>query len=137
MDTVYDKFFLRQFCRFAQVGFAGFVVNAGLVEFFAKYTGPLWAQTIAFPAAATVTWWLNRRYTFSPSSRLQHDEWLRYMLANSVGWCINNGAYIITVFALPVAYVHPTIAVAVGSVLGLFFNFSMSRIFVFHSGAGK
>ena len=120
-----------QILRFGVVGMIGFVVNASLVEALAHATGPLLAQALAFPVAASATWWLNRTYTFGASNQQPHHEWLRYMLANSVGWLVNNAVFIAVVLTVPVAYAHPSIAVAVGSVAGMFFNFVASKKLVF------
>lgn len=122
---------IRQIFRFALVGVIGYLVNAGLVEALAAQFGPVQAQALAFPAAVTVTWWFNRRFTFGASGHRLHQEWLRYVLANLLGWCANNGAYFWLIFALPVAYQHPSIAVAAGSLTGMIFNFSASRSLVF------
>lgn len=121
----------KQFSRFAAVGVVGFVVNAALVEVVSPNFGPLWAQCFAFPAAVTVTWWLNRRFTFGASRRALHYEWLHYVFANSFGWLANNSAYLYLVLHLAVAFHHPAIAVAVGSLAGMLFNFTASRWIVF------
>ncbi|WP_051554065.1 GtrA family protein [Desulfobulbus elongatus] len=126
-----DRALLRQLGRFSLVGVAGFVVNAGLVEILVGFVGPVWAQGIAFPAAATATWWMNRRYTFGASNLAVHREWLRYVLANSLGWLLNNGTYLLLVFIFPAAAVHPALAVAGGSLAGLSANFVLSRRMVF------
>jgi putative flippase GtrA len=122
---------LRQFFRFFLVGTAGFVVNAGIVEVLAHSTSPVIAQMLAFPVAVTVTWWLNRRYTFGASRHAIHHEWLRYVFGNLFGWIANNGVYFLLVLHSAMAYRHPSIAVAAGSIAGMFLNFSMSRWLVF------
>jgi putative flippase GtrA len=122
-----------QFFRFAIVGVIGFVVNAGVVAIAtSKYGfGPLQAQFIAFPIAVTVTWFLNRQYTFSASRHALHHEWLRYILANSLGWVANNGVYALLVLISVFVYRHPIIAVAAGALSGMMFNFFSSRMLVF------
>ncbi|CAG9175528.1 hypothetical protein LMG23992_02981 [Cupriavidus laharis] len=120
-----------QFLRFGVVGVLGFIVNAGLVEALARDGRPFLAQMLAFPVAATVTWWLNRRYTFGASGRAMHHEWLHYVFANLLGWAVNNGVYVALVLCLPLAYKHPSIAVAAGSVAGMFLNFGASKLLVF------
>jgi putative flippase GtrA/glycosyltransferase involved in cell wall biosynthesis len=127
-----QKQLLRQIWRFGLVGVVGYIVNAGMVEFLAPEIGPLQAQGFAFPVAASVTWWCNRRFTFGASHRAVHQEWLRYLLANALGWTANNGVYAWMVFSLPLAYQHPALAVAAGSVAGMVFNFSVSRRLVFN-----
>jgi len=126
-----NKSLLQQIWRFALVGVAGYIVNAGMVEALAPAMGPIWAQVLAFPVAVTATWWLNRRYTFGASHRAIHHEWLRFVLANALGWLANNGAYVWMIFSMPLAYKHPALAVAVGSLAGMVFNFAMTRQFVF------
>ncbi|TWH76039.1 putative flippase GtrA [Azomonas agilis] len=120
-----------QFLRFLVVGTIGFIVNAGIVEFLYVHVGLVWCQLIAFPIAATCTWWLNRNYTFTPTKSSIFKEWSRYITANGLGWFINNGVYFFLV--LNVSYVHmqPVLAVAAGSCTGLAFNFLMTRLFVF------
>lgn len=124
---------LQQIWRFGLVGIIGYIVNAGLVESLVLDMGPIWAQALAFPAAVSVTWWLNRRFTFGASQYRIHHEWLRYVLANMLGWGANNGAYFWVVFSVPIAYQHPAIAVAVGSLAGMILNFSSSRLIVFNN----
>jgi len=126
-----DRGLLRQLWRFSLVGVAGFAVNGGLVELLVAAIGPVGAQLLAFPVAATVTWYLNRRYTFGASGLAPHREWLRYVLANALGWVLNNSTYLILVFSLPLAASHPILAVAAGSVAGLLANFFCSRQVVF------
>jgi putative flippase GtrA len=125
---------LRQVWYFGVVGTVGFVVNAALVEALVNVAGVVWAQAIAFPVAVTVTWWLNRKYTFGASKHAVQYELLRYVLANSLGWVANNGVYVALVLTLPFARIHPAIAVAGGTAAGVAFNFCMTRSFVFRQG---
>ncbi|QPK61961.1 GtrA family protein [Methylomonas sp. LL1] len=122
---------LGQMWRFGLVGIVGYIVNAGLVESLVLNMGPIRAQMLAFPAAVSVTWWLNRTFTFGASQHGIHQEWLRYVLANMLGWAANNGAYLWMIFSIPMAYRHPALAVAVGSLAGMVLNFSASRLIVF------
>jgi putative flippase GtrA len=121
----------QQILRFGIVGVVGFVVNAGMVEWLARSIGPIWAQALAFPVAVTVTWWLNRRYTFGASRHVWHREWLRYVAANALGWGANNGVYFLLIFKFPLAYQYPSLAVAAGSLAGMVFNFAISKWIVF------
>jgi putative flippase GtrA len=122
---------LGQIFRFVIVGTIGFVLNALLVEGLARSWGPLYAQLVAFPVVASVTWYLNRRYTFGASDRPIVHEWLRYVFANTLGWAANNGVYVLLVLHWSEAFRRPSIAVAAGSLAGMVFNFAISRIAVF------
>ena len=125
------KSLFQQIGRFALVGVVGYVVNAGIVEALVFGMGPIQAQALAFPIAVTVTWGLNRRYTFGASQYTVHYEWLRYVLANTLGWMANNGLYVWMVFHISLAYKHPSLAVAAGSLAGMCFNFIMTRQIIF------
>ena len=123
--------FIGQLWCFSLVGVAAFVINAGLVETLVPFAGPVRSQMIAFPLAATAAWWMNRHYTFGASGLAPHREWLQYVLANSAGWLLNNATYLVLIFNLSLAYTHPVIAVAAGSIAGLAANFFLSRRMVF------
>ncbi len=122
---------LGQMGRFLLVGTAVFGVNAALMELLVAAVGPLWAQALAFPVAATLAWWLNRRYTFGASDRSLRREWLHYLLANGLGWLLNNGVYLLCVDRFVLAARHPSLAVAAGSIAGMVANFILSRQLVF------
>lgn len=124
-----------QFYRFALTGVVGFIVDASIVWLLTHFgTNPIIAQGIAFFVAITVTWWLNRKYTFPDwtDHRLLR-EWLKYLSANSIGAIINNGVYVGLVLSVAVIANEPVLAVAAGSLAGLFFNFTASRVLVFRS----
>lgn len=131
MKTAHTEFLL-----FALSGIAGFVVNAGIVygltNFF--HWGPIFAQMLAFSCAVTVTWLMNRRITFAHKAS---PNWLRelmlFVTANSIGALVNNGVYVALVLTVSIFHDQPVLAVAVGSLAGLGFNFSASRAWVFRS----
>nr|WP_321465635.1 GtrA family protein [uncultured Desulfobulbus sp.] len=122
---------LRQMWRFFLVGSAAFMVNGVLVEILVHPIGPVKAQLFAFPLAATVAWWLNRTYTFGASSSALHREWFTYIMANGIGWLINNGVYLLLIYRFRLVAQHPSLAVAAGSIAGMFVNFILSRQLVF------
>ena len=130
-SVMHRNTFPKQIIRFGLVGVAGFIVNALMVEALKYSIGPLWGQSLAFPVAASATWWLNRRYTFGASRHAWKQEWLRYIAANALGWFANNGVYFVLVSLYPLAYSYPSLAVASGSLAGMFFNFFISKWVVF------
>jgi len=120
---------------FSLAGVAGFLVDAGIVWLFTMAgVDPFTAQIVAFTLAVTVTWLLNRRFTFAHhASPNWVREWMHYVAANSVGAMVNNGIYAILVLSVALFSKEPVLAVAVGSLAGLLFNFTASRALVFHS----
>lgn len=125
-----------QFVKFGLVGIVGFVVDSGVLYiglYFLDlnlYTG----RILSYLVAASTTWALNRTFTFSsPTRKGVGKEWSLFLLVNGFGGIVNYGAYAVLVSAI-VFFAHfPVLAVALGSIAGLVFNFSLSRRFVFNS----
>jgi putative flippase GtrA len=123
---------LTQFLRFGVVGTLGFGVDTATVYATKAWLGLYGAGIAAYLVAASFNWILNRVWTFrGQSSGRMHRQWLAFLGANLIGFVVNRGLYslLVTVSALCAAY--PVLAVACGSVAGLFFNFTLSRRMVF------
>ena len=130
-----DRLRQSRFLRFALVGSAGFVVNWLVLAFFLhvarldKYSG--WV--FAFFVAVTFTWWGNRTLTFRDIAARTGllAEWGKFFAANSLGAVANFATYsALVTFAAP-PFGNPLVAVAVGTFVGLVFNFIASKRFVF------
>ncbi len=119
---------------FSLVGAAGFVVDAAIVwALTSSGANAIIAQAIAFAVAVTVTWLLNRQFTFAQhASPNRLREWMHYAAANSIGAVVNNGVYVLLVLMVAMFTKEPVLAVAAGSLAGLVFNFTASRAWVFH-----
>ena len=128
---------LRQLILFTIVGAIGFVADAGTLYValwlgLGKYGG----RVVSYLVAATVTWALNRRWTFAASrSADQKREWRRFVAFNLAGFVVNYGAYALALTALPMptAYesLRPLLCVATGSAAGLVVNFAVNKWLVF------
>ena len=96
-----------------------------------KYSG----QAIAFLIAATFTWWGNRTFTFAHlaarGARGLLREWLSFLAANAFGGLANYLTYAVLVTFTPPPAGNPYVAVAAGSLVGLLFNFTLSKRLVF------
>lgn len=127
----------RQFLRFALVGGIGFGVDVAVLYLLLGAGASLIAgRAGSFLAAATSTWQLNRRYTFTgrpgvAGIRATSRQWLRFVLANAVGGAVNVGIYAALVTQVSLCAELPALAVAAGSVAGLVFNYTVSRLWVF------
>ncbi len=124
----------REILSFALAGCAGFVVDAATVVLLRRWEG--WdlvsAKALGFSLAVTVTWALNRRFTFAQRAGPNLlREWLHYVWANGLGGVVNNGVYLVAVFASGGLAQQPALAVALGSVAGMSFNYAVSRWWVF------
>lgn len=115
------------FLRFCLVGAVGFLADAGLTLLFTQTAQlpPLPSRIAAFVLAATVTWLLNRRYTFRSTASAR--SWLPYVTATGFGAVINISVYWLwlkTAGESPGAILG---GVALGSVVALVFNYFVSR----------
>jgi putative flippase GtrA len=122
--------------RFAVVGALGLPVDRGVLALMVLWgTGPYWGRVISWFCAATFTWTGNRYFTFG-SRRARKPagaarEWLRFLAANAVGGLVNVGLYSVLVRYAPPPFNGLTVALLCGVLLGLAFNFTLSKKLVF------
>jgi putative flippase GtrA len=92
--------------------------------------GPYLGGALAFSCAITVSWYLNRIFTFrARRSRRPVRELIGFIGANLPGGALNYSAYACLVFL----HVEPVAAVAAGSMTGMICNFALSRWLIFRS----
>lgn len=117
--------------RFSIVGGVGFLVDTGLLYALIRTTGmdPYSARLVSFLSSATTTWALNRSFTFAKGIQgaPTYGEWAAYLALMMGGGVVNYGVYSLCITFSSGMYAHPVLAVAAGSVAGLFLNFSTSR----------
>lgn len=123
---------MRDLLRFGLVGIIGFITDAGLLLALVQWleVKPQNARLFSFIGAASVTYFLNSRFTFS-SARRGGDVWLRYLVATSIGAGINIGTYQIWIHHFGIAAAQLLAGTAVGSIAALAFNYRVSRRLVF------
>jgi putative flippase GtrA len=136
------QYLLRHaFIRFGIIGACGYVVGASVL---ALATGPLKldfaaGNALAIFIAMTFTWQGNRYFTFRDrraknfSGILQ--EGLKFAGANSVGALVNYLAALALVHYAAAPLSNKFVAQAIGVLVGLIFNFTLSKTLVFRSAA--
>ena len=111
--------------RFTLVGALGFAVDAAVLAALRGLAGNYIAQMLAFIVAALATWALNRRWTFADRNnglRL-HEEGVRYLGANVIGFVVTNGLYSLLVLATPIpVFACLAIAAAVSALVSYAVN---------------
>ena len=122
--------------RFAVIGALGMPVDWGVLQLMVHWgTGPYLGRLISWLCAATFTWAGNRYLTFAAArSRglvATWREWGRFLAANAVGGLVNIGLYSVLVRFAPPPLNDLTMALVLGVLLGLLFNFTLSRKLVF------
>ena len=122
-----------EFLRFGTVGLAGFCVDTAIVYALRARLGLYGAGMVSFLFAATVTWALNRAWTFRGrgAGGKRHHQWARFVVVNLAGFVLNRGTYAALIALLPLARAFPVLAIIAGTAAGMFVNFGFSRRFVF------
>jgi len=128
------------YLRFGLVGASGFVVDETILTILHYGIGidRYSSRAVSIFCAATFTWWGNRNLTFAEHAAvgglgaLAH-EWLKFMLANGIGAVANYSAYTLLVSFAPYPFDNPLVATALGVAVGLVFNFTLSKRFVFRA----
>ncbi|MGH6828011.1 MAG: GtrA family protein [Rhizomicrobium sp.] len=123
--------------RFAVIGALGLPVDAGMLWLMTHRAGldPYSGRIVSWLTAATFTWAGNRYVTFRrarargilPAAR----EWLRFLAANAVGGLVNIGLYSTLVRFAPPPANNLYLALLLGVLGGLLFNFTLSKTLVF------
>lgn len=124
---------LRQLLRFGVVGAIGFVVDGGLLYLLVARGGDPWAvRLLTFPLAVTVTWALNRRWTFmAPQEAPRGREYSRYLGVQIAGALTNYALYAALLPLTGTSANGALLAFAAGSAAGLVVNFTGARLWVF------
>ena len=123
---------LVQFLMFGTVGVVGFLFDTAAVYSLRRSLGLYGAGAVAYLVAATVTWLLNRLWTFRGlGSGPVHQQWAQFLVVNLGGFVLNRGTYALLVTFVALCAEQPVYAVAAGALVGMFLNFSLSRAIVF------
>jgi putative flippase GtrA len=126
---------------FALTGALGFLVDAGALHLLVTgwNVNLFLARGCSFICAATTTWMINRVVTFSAQHRAPRrllTEWAAYLAASLGGGCVNYLVFVVAVRLSPWLHQIPTIAVGLGTLAGMAFNFMMYMRYVFRTHAG-
>ena len=125
-----------QFIKFGMVGTVGFVVDASVLHGVLTLLSlnPYVGRLISFAAAATVTWLLNRHFTFRDSPRhAPAGQWMRFVSVVGFGGAVNYSVYALLVASDLGLLSMPLVGVAAGSLSGWAINFTLSRRLVFRA----
>jgi putative flippase GtrA len=122
--------------RFAVIGALGMPVDWGVLQLMVHWgSGPYLGRMVSWFCAATFTWAGNRYFTFAATRARgpvgTAKEWLRFLAANAVGGLVNVGLYSVLVRFAPPPFNGLTLALICGVLLGLVFNFTLSKKIVF------
>jgi putative flippase GtrA len=121
------------FIRFGIVGVLGFFWDTATVYGLRHAAGLYVAGACGFLVAATANWAINRVWTFRDRVHIAaHQQLPRFLLANFVGFIFNRGTFFTLISVNALCYRQPVFAIIAGSLVGLVFNYFLSKRFVFN-----
>lgn len=127
------KFRLKKdFIKFCVVGTIGFFVEAAIIQI-VKWIWIdflLYVRFVSFPTALFVTWILNRVFVFE-SNNSKVKEVVKYVIVQVLGALLNISVYSILIIYSLFFFNYPVLALAIGSIVALFWNYIFSKIWVF------
>jgi putative flippase GtrA len=125
----------RQFISFCIVGGVGFIVDNGSLSVMVRIFGvdPIVGRVFSIAVfGMTATWYLNRTFTFrNRRDQPIWQEYLRFVAANGVGNLMNFIIYTVLVKNVALFGHIPELATVVGTAVGIAFNFTGAKYFVF------
>lgn len=126
---------LERVFKFAFTGGIGFLIDVGMLTVLtvAFHVNPYVARVFAILIAMTVTWLINRRFTFKVHDKVTDARGLaaeggRYGLVAIGAALVNYGVYAATVYSLPETifgsdHLGPPLSAVVGSGVAMFFSY--------------
>lgn len=139
MNALLARLWNSRFLRFSAVGAAGFLVNEAALFVALKWLsfGRYGGAVFSFFVAVTFTWWGNRMLTFHAEAATAApkilEEWAKFVVANGLGFLANYAVYAALVTFAPEPLGNPFFALACGTVVGILFNFTLSKRAVFRA----
>ncbi|MEE3043776.1 MAG: GtrA family protein [Pseudomonadota bacterium] len=115
---------------FGFVGSIGFLTDAGVLWFLTEQLGldPYSGRLLSFSIALFVTWLLNSRFTFRATASRNKRQFLAYVAVQVSSFALNYGIYSLIVWN---AFTSPVEALAVASIIAMFYSFTAMNLWVF------
>jgi putative flippase GtrA len=127
-----------RFLKYFGLGIIAFIIDALVFQSVVSFLGasPYVARVASFIVATSAAWWMNRRFTFRDAENIRPEvQWAKFFAANLVGGGVNYLMFALTLTALPLTRAYPVIALAVGSLSGVAFNYTAYKRYVFRTDA--
>ena len=125
---------LRHGLAFLLSGSLAFAVDAGVLKVLIAVFGlhPILARIVSLSLAHVTGWLSHRRFTFRLTTPPTFAELLRYLGVQSTVALINYGIFVLILVLWPA--IDPLLALAVSSIIGMFFSYFGIRFGAFRLG---
>lgn len=114
---------------FSIVGILAFVLDGFMCQILIKIVGlsANIARAISIFTAMNFSWLMNRKHTFKVTYKKKLSEWVAFIALISIGNTINYFMFLYSINILGVSQLHIWVSLAIGSLSGLFFNFTATK----------
>ncbi len=115
-----DRSFRQKALRFLGVGGLGFCIDAGTLLLLTRLgLSPYIARAVSLSCSITLTWILNRHFSFGASARSAASEYGRYAVVALIAATVNYAVY-----AACVGSMSPLLALVAGSAVAILLTFT-------------
>ena len=129
---LFSKKILQEFLRFGVIGINALILEIVIISILVKIgIYPEYSRIISIPIAITFTWYCNRRFTFKNKNPKKIKQYSRYFFLILCGITINYSVYIYVLDLLAALEYSYIIALCIGSLSSMLFNFGLSKLIVF------
>ena len=119
--------------RFAIFGGVALAIDLAALASATRLLGlnPYLGRVVSFLIAATVAWFLHRRFTFRSNGRRRHWllQWFIFLCANTLGFSVNVTIYVI--FLEMVSWTTPEISLLIASATAMVINYVLNASITF------
>ena len=125
---------LSELMQFMFVGGSGFIIDVACYLALQSWLGVnhMLARGLSFWVAGSWNWWWNRTLTFAEYAKSQRlRQWGIFLAVSLCGFAVNWGSYALLTHELAFFDRFRLLALGIGVVLGMGFNFMFSRLLVF------
>lgn len=120
-----------QFLKFCVVGTLGFLVDTATVYALRNWIGIYAAGFAGTGVSLSITWPLNRNWTFNATSGPIHRQLPMYIGTTFLALALNRSVFVMLVTFVALCDRQPVFAVAAGAISGMFLSFGLGRTVVF------
>lgn len=130
LRTLHQVPIVRQFSKFAMVGAVNFTTHLSIYLVLTRefHLAIAAANPVAFTVAVTVSFLLNRRWTFRVATGNHRAQYAKFVLVNVAGLGINQAILLTLVHA---AHLHDVVAFVLAVGVVMFWNFFVNRHWTF------
>jgi len=119
-----------QFVKFSLIGVINTMVSFAAYLFFTRLIkfDPLIANALAFVIAVTISYVLNKNWTFRDRGRITVNQYSRFFTISGIGFGLSEVIILVVHHLLDI---HDFIAFTVATVIVMFWNFFANRFWTF------